>query len=714
VILINYHQIQLIDQLNNQTLLGLADMLNSMVNNTYPLSYNHPMTQNPVLNHSMMFDQSSSNHANPQIIQSQQMLLHQHQPPSTMNPPLQLNQMYPVNFNVNSSMNKQPIQHLPYFTSNQYQQTNASNTAPLNQQLTTSGQFHHHTNNMVHHQFTQNEAVPMESENGDKFILVKNKRKNKKAKIVPTTTDTPNVDTSSSSTSTPSTSTNNSTSSTNTDSIVSDVHQTGNVTTVSSRTRTTRFENTHSKANINSIEVTTQAKRFAETRFAFPPFVIKFNQVVNETAIINFLKNHFHSEHNFELILAGHRLKNNNELLLFSASRETFIMLFDEQKWPPMIESINYQKIMPKHLPPQFSIVLRNVPIDIDINVLLSSIKTDYPDVLNAYRITGMNSKPSSFVRLDIQKISIIDELINKKFIYYENLRLSITEYLAPAKVLVCTKCFEIGHFRGSCKSELDHCRKCGAGVTDIKQHLTSCTNKLCCIRCKGAHEANDAKCPNIKSYRTILTKSLLSTAANSIKQQNVRPDLNRNDPDFPILNGNSNIVPDYHSHSNMTTGKKIDELFFKMKHLDDNMNRLIDFNNNYLNQITSVQQVTMKHEHQLQLNQIDIVFQHEFTSQFLSPICQTLIDVLPMLVKQNTVNDKSVLCPSLTSLCDKLAMDLPIWTNRFLQNENTKIKLMNDFKIINQLNPAITNNAIQLNPGSSSSNNNQLNPLNQ
>jgi hypothetical protein len=72
------------------------------------------------------------------------------------------------------------------------------------------------------------------------------------------------------------------------------------------------------------------------------------------------------------------------------------------------------------------------------------------------------------------------------------------------------------------------------------------------------------------------------------------------------------------------------------------------------------------------------------------------------------------VLCPSLTSLCDKLAMDLPIWTNRFLQNENTKIKLMNDFKIINQLNPAITNNAIQLNPGSSSSNNNQLNPLNQ
>ncbi|CAF4011374.1 unnamed protein product [Rotaria sp. Silwood1] len=139
------------------------------------------------------------------------------------------------------------------------------------------------------------------------------------------------------------------------------------------------------------------------------------------------------------------------------------------------------------------------------------------------------------------------------------------------------------------------------------------------------------------------------------------------------------------------------------MKHLEDNMNRLIDLNNKQLNQITCIQQVSMKHEHQLQIQQTDISFQHVFISQFISPICQILVDVIPVLVKQNTINDKTLLCPSLTALCEKLSTDLPVWTNRFVQNENIKAKLINEFQIKNQLNPV-----------SSSNNNVQDHPLNQ
>ncbi|CAF3461647.1 unnamed protein product [Rotaria sp. Silwood1] len=320
---------------------------------------------------------------------------------------------------------------------------------------------------MTHHQYIQNEVIPME-----------------------TPAVTPDTGTSSSSTSTSSISTNNSTSSTNSDSIVLNVHPTNKAIPNISRTQTHTNENISSNSTYNSIEISEQARRFAETRFPFPPFVI-------------------------------------------NANRETFIILFDEQKWPTTIESMNYEKIIPKHLPPQFSIVLRNVPVDIEINSLLTNIKIDYPDVLNAFRITGINKKPSTLVRLDIQNISVIDKLLGKKFIYYENLRLGTTEYLAPAKVLVCTKCFEIGHFRSTCRSDLDHCRKCGVGVSDIKQHLEKCTNKLCCVRCQGLHDANDVRCPSIKSYRSILTKSLLSTAAAPVHQQNVRADFHLNDPDF-------------------------------------------------------------------------------------------------------------------------------------------------------------------------------------
>jgi len=136
------------------------------------------------------------------------------------------------------------------------------------------------------------------------------------------------------------------------------------------------------------------------------------------------------------------------------------------------------------------------------------------------------------------------------------------------------------------------------------------------------------------------------------------------------------------------------------MKPLEDNRNRLVDLNDKQLNQITCIQQVTMKHEHQLQIQQTDMSFQHDFISQFISPICQSVLDVIPMLVKRNTINDKTLLYPSLTALCEKLSTELPVWTNRFVHNENTKAKLINEFNIKNQRNPVSCSNVAQLNPG--------------
>ncbi|CAF2562087.1 unnamed protein product [Rotaria sp. Silwood2] len=162
---------------------------------------------------------------------------------------------------------------------------------------------------------------------------------------------------------------------------------------------------------------------------------------------------------------------------------------------------MNYEKIISKLLLPEFSIVLRCVPVDIEINSLLTNIKTDYPDVLGAFRITGMNKRLPTLVRLDIQNISVIDKLLDKKFNYYENLRL-------------------------------------------------------------------------------VLTKYLLSTAAAPVHQQNVRADFHLNDLDFPVVNGNLSNIPYRTNNSFINTGKKINEMFIKMKYLDDNMNRLIDLNN--------------------------------------------------------------------------------------------------------------------------------------
>ena len=59
--------------------------------------------------------------------------------------------------------------------------------------------------------------------------------------------------------------------------------------------------------------------------------------------------------------------------------------------------------------------------------------------------------------------------------------------------------------------------------------------------------------------------------------------------------------------------------------------------------------------------------------------------DIILTLIKQNTINDNTLLCSSLTSLSEKLGNDLTMWTNRFTHNEYTKNKLLNDFNSMKQ-----------------------------
>ncbi|CAF3317144.1 unnamed protein product [Rotaria sp. Silwood2] len=544
-------------------------------------------------------------------------------------------------------------------------------------------------NQQLDHQMqVQSTTVPMENENDEMFVTVG--RKKKKAK-----TDHVQLRTPSSTTSTSSTScTDGSTSSTNTSSATSNVIP-STIPHLHPNKTTNNRPNTGSYLN----EISQQSIRYAETRFAFPPFVVKFNESVEEKLMINNIMEHFTAIYKFNITLAGHRLKDKRELLLFAENRESFLMLYDTNKWPDIINSTIYELIKPNHLPPQFSVILRNVPVEKDVNVLLNELKEEYPDIVNAFRLTNKSKTPTSIVRLDICSVEIIEELLRKKFVYNNNLRLSVAEYLAPAKVLICSKCFQIGHFRSTCKSRLEFCKICGVGVDDLKQHK-NCTKPRCCVRCSGDHESNDYRCPEVKSFRSLLTKSLLSAPGtiNNIKKNSSTTNTTNycvNDQDFPVLNGNRGC---YHrgNESSISMGKRIDDLFQKLNKVEENFNRILELNNNSLNQLCRTQQVLVKLDHETQVQKLDVKFHHEFMNEFVSPLCQVLVEVLPILVKQNVIQDKTLLCSSLTGLTDKLANELPTWSTRYAQNEHLKIKLINDFNLINndvRTDPSINNN---------------------
>ncbi|CAF1374637.1 unnamed protein product, partial [Rotaria sordida] len=537
------------------------------------------------------------------------------------------------------------------------------------------------------------------NDNENNFTLVKKRKK--KIKIDLTNSKTPGSDTSSpSSTSTSSSSNssssisiNESTSSTNTDSLASAKQTTRKTSTttnlkqvhssqkssehvqqfqqIQSGKATTKYTTQVHDLNLQINEVSEQARRFAQTRYTFPPYILKFQQVVNEKLIIKNLIEHFSSTHNFDLQFAGHRMKDHRELLLFVLNRETFLMLYENRNWPITINSIDYLKISPSHLPPQFSIMLRNVPLDIDINEFASLMKIDYPDIMNVHRISNKLKQPTSFL--------------------LKNERFPVKEYIAPAKVLICSKCFQIGHFRGTCKGILEYCRLCGNSVPDLKLHKESCDNQLCCIRCKGQHDANGIRCPEVKAYRAALTKSLLtSTTSNTNNNYNnhqvhssSHTNFRYNDQDFPLLNHN---YMNSHSKNNdqVDFTKRIDELAIQSNKIKKNLNRLIELNNNFVVQQKNMQHLITNHDRIIQIQQLDLGFQKDLVNHFILPVWQVLIEFLPLLVQQQLINDTTSSCQSLTALCTKLGNDLTLWSQRSTENENAKNKLSMELNLKN------------------------------
>lgn len=360
--------------------------------------------------------------------------------------------------------------------------------------------------------------------------------------------------------------------------------------------------------------ITEQARRFAETRFAFPPIIVKSAVLINERKTILDVVEYFKAEHDLKIDLAGHRLKNGSDLLIFAANRETFAALYDEEKWPVNLKTNGCQLIRPNHLPPQFSVIIRNVATSQDTHQLLLEIQGEYPDVVNAFRISNREKMPTSIVRLDIKEVKTLDVLLKTKFLYASGMRYPVAEFIAPAKVLLCSKCFAIGHFRSACPSLLEICRVCGVSTPNGADHSIECGKQPKCVRCQGSHEANDNRCPEIKSYRAALTRTLLARNPRNGQVKNSAMNPWNRAEEFPGLSGPA--APQQHCKNwHAIVDQRIEALDSRLKSLEENLNRIIDLSHQSYGQQTKVQHLLSKLTLEQKAHQVDISFQMELTN---------------------------------------------------------------------------------------------------
>jgi hypothetical protein len=99
--------------------------------------------------------------------------------------------------------------------------------------------------------------------------------------------------------------------------------------------------NQQTNANSSStITLTDEAKRFAQTRYPFPPFIIRLpSSNIQEQKVVEDLRNFVKEKHQLELELIGFRkstikcLSSEFDILLFVKNSQSFAILYEEVNW---------------------------------------------------------------------------------------------------------------------------------------------------------------------------------------------------------------------------------------------------------------------------------------------------------------------------------------------------------------------------------------------
>ncbi|CAF3006168.1 unnamed protein product [Rotaria sp. Silwood2] len=337
--------------------------------------------------------------------------------------------------------------------------------------------------------------------------------------------------------------------------------------------------------------LTTAATRYATTRFPFPPYITRFksNQVTlnhfNEDIVHHFKNNH---QINIEILnCRSSKVKCNNDeidFLLYLKDSVSFASLYDQTIWPLKLAGNDYTFPSWPSIPPQLSLILKNVNVQIDLEDFTNEVKALVPDVKNVIRMKNKFGNNIHMIKLELVSLLARQDLIDAKKLIINYISYEVTEFLAPVTVLICSKYSGIGHFRKQCTEQNETCKTCVQTFADLKNH--HCTMDPLCKHCNGNHLSNPMKCPIIKTFRAELTKKILntnvrssSTADNNNNNNNTNNNINNkyiyNPQNFPPL-------PTTQSTLNNSVMLKLDELMTKMSEVKEHLSNLTSKHEKY------------------------------------------------------------------------------------------------------------------------------------
>ncbi|CAF3075206.1 unnamed protein product [Rotaria sp. Silwood2] len=299
-----------------------------------------------------------------------------------------------------------------------------------------------------------------------------------------------------------------------------------------------------------SKSITEEAKRFAQSRYPYPPFILLFkSSKINDKMIINELINYCKENYSFDLDLAGFRISSNRcntnkcNLLIFVKNSLSFSFPLTGIKWPEAFGGEAFKIERQPVIPPQLSVIISNVSYRTNMLEFEKDLKTSYDNIVKVVRLKNKNQSDTKFVKLEFNSPKVRDEILAKGYMMINYLKYEFREYLPQAFILICSN-YLVNH---------------------------QCQGVVKYLHCGGAHYSNDLKCKVIKQFRADLTSSLLSLTSKSNSLFNRQLDSITEFPPLPPPQIRKQSIDEHHMPLNAQNGImiKLDRILNSINHFE-------------------------------------------------------------------------------------------------------------------------------------------------
>ncbi|CAF3212807.1 unnamed protein product [Rotaria socialis] len=216
---------------------------------------------------------------------------------------------------------------------------------------------------------------------------------------------------------------------------------------------------------------------------------------------------HINKEHTQPIGFDYWYIDRNNDLQCYTKSIALFVFLCDANNYPEKILNTMIQPNPPKYLPTQRSVIIKYVPRSIEFDEIKNEICTRFRSIFNIEEMKGATSVKSRHIRMELSDQDEYEKMIYGQSIPISGQLFEVTEFLAPPRLIICSKCNIPGHLKKECNSNIEKCKKCGSNRNEGDHKECA----IVCHHCNGNHEATSYECPFINDYRKELMIKLKS-----------------------------------------------------------------------------------------------------------------------------------------------------------------------------------------------------------